>query len=71
MIRIAEQACRAIKGEKGLRECTFIYLPGIDGGKEIAETIGVDYFSAPVEFGVSETDKLCRERSLTADSADV
>lgn len=56
MIRIAERACRALKGEKGLRECTFVYLPGIDGGKEIAETIGVDYFSAPVEFGVSEAN---------------
>lgn len=50
---MAERACRALKGEKGMRECSFIYLPGIEGGKEISETVEVDYFSAPVEFGVS------------------
>ena len=52
--RLAERACRALKGEKGLRECSYVYLPGIEGGKEIAETIGLDFFSVPVELGVSE-----------------
>ena len=51
-IRIAEQACRALKGEKGLRECAFVYLPGIEGGKEVADAVGVDFFSAPIELSV-------------------
>ena len=52
VFRIAERACRALKGEKGLRECTFVYLPGIEGGKEVADAVGVDFFSVPVEFSV-------------------
>ena len=27
-------------------------MPGIDGGKEIAEAVGVDFFSAPIQFSV-------------------
>ena len=27
-------------------------MPGIDGGKDVAEAVGVDFFSAPVEFSV-------------------
>ena len=56
MARIAERACRALKGEKGLRECTYVYLPGIQGAKEIADAIGLDYFSIPVEFAASEAN---------------
>ena len=54
--RIAERACRALKGERGLHECNYVYLPGIEGGKEIASAIGLDYFSVPVEFSVSEAN---------------
>ena len=52
VFRITEQACRALKGGKGLRECAFVYLPGIDGGKEVAEAVGVNFFSVPLEFSV-------------------
>ena len=52
LFRIAERACRALKGEKGLRECAFVYLPGIDGGKEVAEAAGVNFFSTPIELAV-------------------
>ena len=47
-----ERVCRALKGEKNMRECSFVYLPGIEGGKEIAEAVGVDFFSAPILFTV-------------------
>lgn len=56
MARIAERACRALKGEKGHRECSYVYLPGIEGGTEIAEAIGLDFFSVPVEFAASEAN---------------
>ena len=43
---------KAAKGEKGIVEPTFIYLPGVTGGEAIAKETGVDYFSVPVELGV-------------------
>lgn len=43
---------RAAKGEKGIVEPTFVYLPGVSGGEAIAKETGVDYFSVPVELGV-------------------
>lgn len=42
----------AFKGEKNIVEPTYVYLPGIAGGEEIAKATGVDYFSVPVELGV-------------------
>ena len=49
----AEKIIKAVKGEKGIVEPTFIYLPGVSGGDAIAKETGVDYFSVPVELGVS------------------
>jgi malate dehydrogenase len=50
--RFAESVLKAHKGEKGIVEPTFVYLPGVPGGKAIAEAAGVDFFSVPVELGV-------------------
>lgn len=55
---------KAAKGETGVVEPTFVYLPGVDGGKEIAEATGCDYFSVPVELGVSDMAYL-RKRAAT------
>ena len=44
---------KAAKGEKGIVEPTFVYLPGVSGGDEIAKETGCDFFSVPVELGVS------------------
>jgi hypothetical protein len=49
----AEAVIKAAKGEKGIVEPTFVYLPGVPGGDEIAKATGVDFFSTPVELGVS------------------
>jgi malate dehydrogenase len=49
----AEKVIRAVKGEKGLVEPSFVYLPGVPGGEEIAKEIGCDFFSVPIELGVS------------------
>ncbi|MCJ1419386.1 hypothetical protein MMC32_005741 [Xylographa parallela] len=51
--RFAEKIIKAVKGEKGIIEPTFIYLPGVSGGDAIAKETGVDYFSVPVELGPS------------------
>ncbi|KAK9769295.1 putative Malate dehydrogenase [Seiridium cardinale] len=55
--RFAEKVLKAAKGEKGLVEPSYVYLPGVPGGKEIAEKYGVDFFSVPVELGPSGVEK--------------
>ena len=42
---------KAVSGEAGIKAETYLYLPGIEGGKEIAAELGVEYFAVPVEFG--------------------
>jgi len=50
--RFAEAVIKAFKGEKGLVEPTYVYLPGVPGGKEIQEAVGgLDFFAVPVELG--------------------
>ena len=51
--RFAEALLKAKKGEKTVVEPTFVYLPGVSGGDEIQKATGCDYFSVPVELGVS------------------
>ena len=51
--RFAESVIKAAKGEKGIVEPTFVYLPGVNGGDEVAKATGVDFFSVPCELGVS------------------
>lgn len=53
----AERVIRASKGEQGVVEPTFIYLPGVTGGDAIAKQTGLDFFSVPVELGVSKRFK--------------
>ncbi|KAI9881394.1 MAG: Malate dehydrogenase, cytoplasmic [Pleopsidium flavum] len=55
--RFAEKIIKAIKGEKGIVEPTYVYLPGVPGGEAIAKETGVDYFSVPVELGPSGAEK--------------
>ena len=44
---------KAVAGEKGLVEPSYVYLPGVPGGEEIAKATGVEFFSVPVELSVS------------------
>jgi len=55
--RFAESVIKAAKGEKGIVEPTFVYLPGVEGGDAIAKAIGVDFFSVPVELGPNGAEK--------------
>lgn len=50
--RFAEKVIRAAKGESGIVEPTFVYLPGVDGGDAIVNETGCEFFSVPVELGV-------------------
>lgn len=49
---LTENICKALRGEKDVVECAYVYLPGIEGGKEVANAVGTDYFAVPIEFGV-------------------
>jgi len=55
--RFAEKVLRALKGEKGIVEPTFVYLPGVPGGEAIAKETDCDFFSVPVELGTSGAEK--------------
>ncbi len=48
----AEKLLKAAAGAKGLVEPSYVYLPGVPGGKEIAAKTGTDFFSVPIELGV-------------------
>ena len=39
-----------MQGESGIVEPAYIYLPGVPGGKEIAQSLDVDYFAVPIEL---------------------
>ena len=51
----AEALIKAIAGDKGVVEPSFVYLPGVPGGTAIKETTKLDYFSVPIELGVGST----------------
>ncbi|KAF4783627.1 malate dehydrogenase [Colletotrichum scovillei] len=55
--RFAEKVLKALKGEKGLVEPSYVYLPGVPGGEEIAKKTGVDFFSVPIELGPNGAEK--------------
>ncbi|ORY63575.1 malate dehydrogenase [Pseudomassariella vexata] len=55
--RFAEKVLKAAKGEKGIVEPSFVYLPGVPGGKEIAAETGCDFFSVPIELGPNGAEK--------------
>ncbi|KAF1915710.1 malate dehydrogenase-like protein [Ampelomyces quisqualis] len=55
--RFAEKVIKASKGEKGIIEPSFVYLPGVTGGDAIAKTTGTDFFSVPIELGPNGAEK--------------
>ncbi len=61
----AEKVIKASKGEKGIVEPTYVYLPGVSGGDTIAKETGLEYFSVPVELGVcKQNDHALEDFSL-------
>jgi len=55
--RFAEKVIRAVNGEKGVTEPSFVYLPGVSGGDAIAKATGCDFFSVPIELGPGGAEK--------------
>ena len=41
--------------ETGITEETYLYLPGIPGGKGTTADLGVNHFTVPVDFGPDGT----------------
>lgn len=68
--RFAESVIKAFKGEKGIVEPTFIYLPGVAGGDKVHEAIGLDYFAVPVELGPNGATKAQDTAILNATDAE-
>ncbi|OJJ81998.1 malate dehydrogenase [Aspergillus glaucus CBS 516.65] len=56
--RFAEAVIKALRGEAGIVEPTFVYLPGIAGGDEIAKATGVEFFSTLVTLGANGAEKV-------------
>jgi malate dehydrogenase len=52
-ISFAEKVIRAVGGETGIIEPSYVFLPGVEGGAEIQKLTGCEFFSCPVELGVS------------------
>ncbi|KAH8600784.1 putative malate dehydrogenase, cytoplasmic [Bisporella sp. PMI_857] len=55
--RFAEAVLKGLNGETGIIEPSFVYLPGVPGGEEIAKQTGVDFFSVPIQLGKSGVEK--------------
>ncbi|KAI9891325.1 MAG: hypothetical protein M1814_002838 [Vezdaea aestivalis] len=55
--RFAEKVIKAVQGQNGIVEPSYVYLPGVPGGEAIAKATGLDYFSVPVELGADGAAK--------------
>lgn len=55
--RFAEKVIKASKGEKGIVEPSYVYLPGVEGGDAISKATGLDFFSVPIELGPNGAEK--------------
>lgn len=56
--RFTEALLKALNGEKGIIEPSYVFLDGLPGGDVIAKKAGVSYFSVPVELGTQGVEKL-------------
>lgn len=56
--RFAEKVLRAVSGETGITEPSYVYLPGVPGGSEIQKITGQDFFSVPVVLGKGGVEKV-------------
>jgi malate/lactate dehydrogenase len=49
--RFVEAILKAARGDEGITEAAYVYLPGIEGGEKIAKELGVQYFATKLDFG--------------------
>ena len=58
--RFAEAVLRAVNGESGIVQPSFVYLPGVTGGDVVQKSVdGLDYFSTRIELAVVPIFELC------------
>lgn len=69
--RFAEAVLKALGGEKGIIEPSFVYLPGIPGGAEIQKEVGVEFFSVPIELSTNGAEKIQNPLSTIDDNEKV
>ncbi|KKK26025.1 hypothetical protein P175DRAFT_0495041 [Aspergillus ochraceoroseus IBT 24754] len=55
--RFAESVLKASQGQSDIVEPTYVYLPGVPGGEELAKATGVDFFSTFVQLGKNGAEK--------------
>lgn len=55
VLRFTEAVCKGLRGDKNVVQCAYVHLPGIAGGNETAECVGVGYFAMPVELAVKDS----------------
>jgi len=55
--RFVEAILKAARGEQGITEAAYVYLPGIKGGDEVANDLGVQYFATKLDFDRSGAAK--------------
>ncbi|KAK9386453.1 lactate/malate dehydrogenase [Lipomyces mesembrius] len=66
--RFVDSILKAVAGETGVVENTFVYLSGIPGGDTVKSiTPGLDFFSVPVELGPSGAVKVINVLSQVSD----
>ncbi|KAF4538229.1 malate dehydrogenase [Lasiodiplodia theobromae] len=69
--RFAQAIIKASKGESGIIEEAYVYLPGVPGGEEIAKSLGVEYFAVPIEFDSEGASKALPIGKLSAYEEDL
>jgi malate dehydrogenase len=55
--RFSEKLIRALSGETGIVEPSYVYLPGVEGGPEIQKITGCEFFSVPIVLGRNGVEK--------------
>jgi malate dehydrogenase len=69
--RFAQAIIKALKGETGIVEPAYVYLPGVPGGEEVAKDLRVDYFAVPIEFNAQGAVKAYPIGKLSAYEEDL
>jgi len=65
--KFAESVLRAVKGETGIIEPSYVYLPGVPGGEAVQQSVnGLEYFSVNVQLGPNGVEKAFPLGQLTA-----
>lgn len=51
MFSFVESILKAARGDKGITEAAYVFLPDIEGGEEVSNELGVQYFATKLDLG--------------------